>query len=467
MKLNITSEKEYRLRRKEDVRLPSTPARYYNNRGWIDNYNFFNKNRPDAYLTYGEAKNAVSILSIKTRKEYNKRYKENPKLPSNPEYVYEGIGWIDYYNFLGVKALIYYETFEEAKKAVIKLGIISRKEYIEQKRYREDLKLPSQPSTYYKNKGWTKWDEFIIISYLTYEEAKEAVQKLGIKTRTDYLKYKRYKEDTLLPSNPEKRYNNKGWVDWYHFLGTKAPSIYTTYQEAKMAVQRLNIQSMKEYKSRRSEDPRLPSSPSECYKNKGWKTFYDLCNVKRLKYYATYQEAQKAAQSLGIKNRHHYLDKKKYKRDPRLPSTPDKLYKSKGWKDWYSFLGTKPIDIYPTYEDAKRAAIKLNIRTGTAYRKQNLYKQDPRLPSTPEMKYKNKGWIDFNDFLGIEAPKKYSSYNEAKQAAHKLKIKSRKEYHSHKRYIEDPRLTYNPDKKFKNKGWISWEDFLVDNWGRP
>lgn len=460
LKLNITSEKEYRIRCKEDVRLPSTPARYYNNKGWIDNYDFFNKSRPDAYLTYGEAKKAVRILSIKTRTEYNKRYKEAPKLPSSPEYIYKGIGWIDYYNFLGVKAPIYYETFEEAKKAVIKLGVISRKEYIEQKRYREDPKLPSQPSTYYKNIGWTKWDEFIIICYLTYEEANEAVQKLGVKTRTDYIKYKRYKEDALLPSNPEKRYNKKGWVDWYHFLGTKSPSIYTTYQEAKMAVQRLNIQSMNEYKSRRSEDPRLPSSPSECYKNKGWKTFYDLCNVKRPEYYATYQEAQKAAQSLGIKNRHHYLDKKKYKKDSRLHSTPDKLYKSKGWQDWYSFLGIRPVHIYPTYEEARRAVKKLNIKTGTAYRKQHLYKQDPRLPSTPGMKYKNKGWIDFNDFLGIEAPKKYSSYNEAKQATKRLKIKSQKEYQSHQRYKEDPRLTSRPSRAYKNKGWVSWEEFL-------
>ncbi|MBL7102871.1 MAG: DEAD/DEAH box helicase family protein [Bacteroidales bacterium] len=458
LKLNITSEKEYRLGRKEDVRLPSTPARYYNNKGWIDNYDFFNKNRPDAYLTYDKAKKATRLLSVNTRKEYLEKYKDDPKLPSRPENVYKGIGWIDYYNFLEVPPLIFYETYEEAKKAVQETGIKSRKEYIEQKRYRADPKLPSQPDKYYKNKGWTKWDEFIIIYYLSYEEAREAVQGLEIKTRTDYLKYKRYKEDTLLPSNPEKTFRNKGWTNWYNFLGTKAPNIYTTYQEAKMAVQRLNIQSMKEYKSRRSEDPRLPSSPSESYRNKGWKTFYDLCNVKKPEYYTTYQEAQKAAQSLGIKNRHHYHDKKKYKKDPKLPSSPDKLYKSKGWKDWYYFLGTVPVDIYPTYEEAKQAVQKLGIKSGVKYKK--LYKKDPRLPSTPAMKYENKGWIDFYDFFGIEAPNKYSTYEEAKNAAHKLKIKSRKEYHLHKRYLEDLGLTCNPERKFKNKGWISWEDFL-------
>lgn len=460
LKLNIKTEKEYRKRHKEDPKLPVSPERYYKNKGWVNLYDFFNKKKPKLYESYQDAKSAVKKLNIKSRKEYTKRYKEDPKLTSKPEKLYKGKGWIDNYNFFGNKTPEYYKTIEEAKKIVKKLNIKSRKEYITQKRYKEDVKLPSNPSSFYKNKGWTNWEEFIIIRYLTYEEAQNAVQKLKIKTRKDYIDNKLYKGDSLLPSNPEKTYENKGWTNWYNFFGTKAPNIYKTYLEAKIAVQRLNIKSMKEYKSRRSEDPGLPSSPSESYRNKGWKTSSDFLNIKKTEYYSTYKEAQKAAQSIGIKNRHHYQDKKKYKEDPKLPSTPDKLYKSKGWKDWYSFLGNKPIDIYQTYEEAKLAVQKLDIKTGEAYRKRNLYKQDPRLPSTPEMKYKNKGWINFYDFLGLESPNKYSTYEEAKKAAHRLKVKSRKEYHLQKRYLEDMGLTCNPNKKFKNKGWISWEDFL-------
>lgn len=460
LKLGIKSDSEYRKRRHEDPRLPATPNRYYKDKGWTSILDFLNKPLLQKYVQYQKAKQAVTKLSIKTREEYKKRHKEDSKLPSNPDAVYKGKGWIDFYHFLGVKAPVYYKSYAEAKRAVEKLGIKSRKEYINEKRYKEDIKLPSNPSSFYKNNGWTKWDEFIPIHYLTYEEAKHAAQKLKIKTRTDYIGNKLYKGDPLLPSNPEKAYANKGWIDWYHFLGTIAPSIYTTYQEAQLAVQRLNIKSMKEYKSRRSEDPSLPSSPSECYKKKGWISSRDFLNLKKPEYYGTYKEAQKAVKKLGIKNRYHYRGKKRYKEDPRLPSTPEKLYKSKGWKDWTSFLGNKPIDIYPTYKEAKKAVQKLNIKTGEAYRKQKLYKKDPRLPSTPEMKYRNRGWIDFYDFLGTVPPKKYSTYEEAKKAAHKLKIKSRKEYHSQKRYLEDTGLTCNPERKFKNKGWINWEDFL-------
>ena len=53
--------------------------------------------------------------------------------------------------------------------------------------------------------------------YNTYEEAKQAVQKLGITSKPKYVK--RYKEDSRLPRNPDDIYKNKGWINWYDFLG--------------------------------------------------------------------------------------------------------------------------------------------------------------------------------------------------------------------------------------------------------
>ena len=217
---------------------------------------------------------------------------------------------------------------------------------------------------------------------------------------------------------------------------------------------------MKEYTMRFKEDQRLPSSPSEVYKNKGWKSFHDFCNISEPNFYVNYIEAQKAAQNLSIRNRRQYQELKLYKKDSRLTSTPDILYQSNGWIDWHSFLGSKPIDLYPTYEEAKKAVQKLGIVSGDAYKKESLYKQDPRLPSSPDKKYQNKGWIDFYDFFGIPNPNKYISYAEAKLAVRRLKVKSRKDYHENKRYLEDSMLTSNPKRKFKNNGWISWDDFL-------
>jgi len=55
--------------------------------------------------------------------------------------------------------------------------------------------------------------------YSTLGEAKQAVKRLTITTKPQYLK--RYKKDPRLPSNPNKFYKDKGWIDWYDFFGKK------------------------------------------------------------------------------------------------------------------------------------------------------------------------------------------------------------------------------------------------------
>lgn len=97
------------------------------------------------------------------------------------------------------------------------------------------------------------------------------------------------------------------------------------------------------------------------------------------------------------------------------------------------------------------------IKSGTEYKKYMKYKQDPRLPSSPDKAYKDKGWISFYDFFGIKTPKKYSTYEEAKKAVRKLGIKTKKEYQLLKKYKDDPMLTSSPNRTYKNKGWISWD----------
>jgi len=53
--------------------------------------------------------------------------------------------------------------------------------------------------------------------YSTYEEASQAAQKLGIKLKTEYER--RYKEDSRLPSTPNRTYKDSGWINWLVFLG--------------------------------------------------------------------------------------------------------------------------------------------------------------------------------------------------------------------------------------------------------
>ena len=121
---------------------------------------------------------------------------------------------------------------------------------------------------------WTTWSKFLCIpvkiKYATYHEARQAAQRLGI---TSSIQYKNnYKKDPKLHSSPHRFYL-KDWTNWYDFLNT-APEWYT-YKNAMSVVQKLGIKTGTEYKIRYKEDPRLPSNPKLIYPNDWncWKSF--------------------------------------------------------------------------------------------------------------------------------------------------------------------------------------------------
>ncbi len=265
---------------------------------------------------------------------------------------------------------------------------------------------------------------------------------------------KRYREDPRLPSSPNECYAGVGWIGWYDFLGNERPDFYPTYAEAQVAAQALGIKSLPDYKKRYREDPRLPSRPDMFYADAGWIDWYDFHGNESPDIYPTYAEAQAAAQALGIKSLPDYI--KRYREDPRLPSRPRELYADAGWIDWYDFLGNERPDIYPTYAEAQAAAQALGIKSLADYLKR--YREDPRLPYGPDKVYAGVGWMDWYDFLGNKRPDFYPTYAEAQAAAQALGIKTQLDYT--KRYREDPRLPRSPDSFYADAGWIDWYDFL-------
>ena len=344
--------------------------------------------------------------------------------------------------------------YTEAQAAVQALDIESRSDY--KKRYREDLRLPSSPSLVYADVGWMDWYDFLGNErpdlYPTYAETQAAAQALGIKSQPDYNK--RYLENPRLPAQPNKSYADAGWIDWYEFLGNERPAHYKTYAEAQAAAQALSIKNQPDYNKRYREDPRLPSSPDKSYADAGWIDWYDFFGNERPNLYPTYAEAQVAAQASGIKNLPDY--KKRYREDPRLPACPNQAYADAGWIDWYDFLGNVRPDPYLTYAEAQAAAQALGIKNYPDYKKR--YREDPRLSAKPNKAYADAGWIDWYDFFGNERPDLYPTYAEAQVAAQALGIKSQSDYN--KRYRNDPRLPAPPHKVYAVAGWIDWYDFL-------
>jgi len=117
-------------------------------------------------------------------------------------------------------------------------------------------------------------------------------------------------------------------------------NLYPNWKQASEAAKKLGIKNARHYTLTYKNDPRLHSNPRQKYKtlwNKmgGWNGF--LVKKKNV-FYFNWELASKAAKSLEITSKDQY--KKNYRKDHRLPSKPDKIYRSEWTKrgGWYGFL---------------------------------------------------------------------------------------------------------------------------------
>jgi len=139
--------------------------------------------------------------------------------------------------------------------------------------YKEDPRLPSNPNIIYrrvwKQKG--SWNGFFQRkpkekNYYSYKEAVKAIQKWRVppKNFTNYrINCKKF--DLRLPFHPQKYYpdfEKRGGWDAYLLLGEiykkKNPKYYDSIEEAKKAVLNLMIINEEMYFQERWRDPKLP-----------------------------------------------------------------------------------------------------------------------------------------------------------------------------------------------------------------
>lgn len=165
------------------------------------------------------------------------------------------------------------------------------------------------------------------------------------------------------------------------------------------------------------------------------------------KNYPLYEEAQKTVQEAGIKTMGDYS--LKYK-EFGLPSDPRTYYKASGWINWDSFLGK--LEQFISYEEAQKIVQEMGVHSRREY---DLVYKENGLPSAPDRTYKDKGWIDWDSFLGKTKHK--LSYDEAKEIVQEKGIKDKEEYLLVYNKLGLPK---NPNKTYNGKGWIKWDYFL-------
>src|SRR5206468_1979341 len=142
-----------------------------------------------------------------------------------------------------------------------------------------------------------------------------------------------------IPSNPEATYE-KEWKDWYDWLGIG----FLPFEEAREFVHSLKLKSDTEWRKycksgRRPKN--IPGNPYITYKNKGWKGTRDWLGIERIadkdRIYKSFEEAREYVHSLGLKNQEEWFEYcKSGKKPDDIPSYPNTIYQKewKGAADW-------------------------------------------------------------------------------------------------------------------------------------
>jgi hypothetical protein len=186
-----------------------------------------------------------------------------------------------------------------------------------------------------------------------------------------------------------------------------------------------------------------------------------------------YEEAKKYAQSLNLKSNFEWTKFYRKNKHPKdIPGAPYQVYKKK-WEGWGVFLNTGRIyDInYPEYQILEKFIQRFKIKSaknfGLLWRKNKFKNNNFYVTAKPDVRYKNKGWVSWQKFLGnkgrIYTTADAYSFQKFLKVCKKYNIKNSRDWRNSNRRKKDEKMPSAPDKFYKE--WTTWQEVLNSNKG--
>ena len=252
---------------------------------------------------------------------------------------------------------------------------------------------------------------------------------------------------------------------------------WMSFEEAKMFIHGLNLKNQnewREYCKSNNKPNRIPANPNTVYKNDGWVNMGDWLGTGNLsnrdKKFRSFKEARQFVQNLKLKSIDEWLI---FANSPQMPSDipiyPAKPYKTKGWINWADWLGKNTFQGNKdkmSFEQAREFVRNLNLKSTKEWAIYCSSGNKPSgIPNRPSAVYRDKGWQGWGDWLGTGTiahfNKKYISFDDLKLIVQNKKIKSQIEWHNfYKDLVDKSKIPSNPQRTFKDNGWVNWADFL-------
>ena len=485
--------------------IPKNPDQSYKNKGWLNWGDFIGTGKTASHLiiyrNFKDAKKYVKNLGLNNGEEWKEFCASGDlplDIPKTPSQTYKNKGWNGLPDWLGAisgtgtkyKDRTLY-SYEEAKKYVHGLKLNNWKDWMLFTKFGQlPIDIPKNPSLAYKNKGWINWGEWLgngkvstkELEFLPYGEAREFVHKLGLKSTNEWRKYC-LKRPKNLPSNPEKVYKDKGWINFGDFIGTNnfrnKDRIYLSFEQSLLYSRSLNLMNEKEWRNWKKHNTipkNIPAKPEVYYKDSGWYGYsfwltnkFKISNSK--KNFLEFEKAKSFVRELGLMTVTQWREYCKSSNKPiYIPSNPDKVYRTSGWKSMSDWLGVDIIangnKIFLDFDEAREIIHKLNLINQKQWNEYCNSGQKPNsIPTNPHLTYKNLGWLGIGDWLGTGViatwKMEFVDFDTARNHARNLKLNSVKEWNLYSKSGKRPsNIPSNPQNLYKNKGWKSWADFL-------
>jgi len=451
------------------------------------------------FRIFEEARRYVQSLNLKGKSDHQSWVASGKKpheIPAQPDRFYKNQGWVSWGDYLGTGNVAFknlqFRNYDDASNFVHQLKIQSSLEYVKWAKTSERPDdIPASPSEYYKNKGWVNWGHWLGTNklsyqerqYLPYEEAKKIVQAQNFKLRDDYKDWIRSEDGPEnIPNAPNWVYKNKGWKNWTEYLGSNSKNEknrdFKSYEEAKFTVHRLGLKNQRAYNDwakSQKRPPDIPANPQAYYLNSGWSSWPDwLGSDKRnekKREYKSFLDAKNFVQALKFEDLKAYRKWAKSEHRPvDIPSSPDKIYKDRGWKNWSDYLGSDPKKArsreYRSFNEAREFVRQLKFKRKDDYAEWSKSTNRPLdIPSRPGIYYKDKGWISWGDWLGTmitaNQNRQFRRFEDAKVFVQSLGMQSQLDYRNWSKSIDRPDdIPSDPARVYKNSGWVSWGDWL-------
>jgi hypothetical protein len=281
--------------------IPTAPEQVYSE--WKDWADWLGHGRRiGGWCAFKEAREYARKLNLKSRKEWNALAKDRSfanknglpdDIPGQPDNVYDE--WIGWWDWLGTPHRRgKWMPFASARALSRKVGLSNEYQFTRWRRghLKHQIKcpadMPMHPDRVYPEfKDWPDFLGFIATKWMTFDEAKAFVRRIGIKNQWEYREWAggRLRRPGLpmrpknIPASPDQIYSAV-WKGLNNFLGTRKPRnigrTWRPFEAAREYVRSQQLANVGEYmkwtrgelKDRPKFPDDLPSSPYEVYGKK-------------------------------------------------------------------------------------------------------------------------------------------------------------------------------------------------------